>query len=208
MHELSASLEQLETRYNGKDFWSIVNHVKKDKIKDDELLAQIEHLSQKRFMERVSLTLGLPVGNLLECVLTIVALILAFLPGSGWILYLSALILLATLHPLAHYATGSFFGIRFTHYYLNGPARIEPTLRIDYASYLKASGKRRALMHASGVIGTVAAPLVVALIALIKGAGDAAFYLFILFLLLVVFELLTSIKSGDLMRARREYGYR
>lgn len=209
--DLKGKLKQFQTNYSGKDFWSIVNQVKKDRIEDDELLTQIEHIRRQKFMERIpisSFTLSVPAGNVLECILTIAALIMAFKTGSDRMLYVSAFILLATLHPLSHYAIGSLFGIRFTHYYLNGPARIEPTLRIDYLSYLKASGGKRALMHASGVIGTVAAPLVVALIALIKGIDNAAFYLFIMFLLLIVFELLTSTKSGDLMRAKREYGYR
>ncbi|HMB45274.1 MAG TPA: hypothetical protein VKL21_05585, partial [Candidatus Methanoperedens sp.] len=64
------------------------------------------------------------------------------------------------------------------------------------------------LMHASGVIGTLSAPLIVALIALDKGASGIAQNLFYLFLLLIVFELLTSTKIGDLMKAKREYGYR
>ncbi|MCZ7392244.1 MAG: hypothetical protein ABOK23_03740 [Candidatus Methanoperedens sp.] len=209
MHEdLKGKLKQLETRYSRKDFRDIIDQAKKDRIKDDELLAQIEHVSRQKFMERVSFTLGVPAGNVLDIVITIAALIMAFRTGSDWMLYLSALILLATLHPLSHYVTGSFFGIRFTHYYLNGPARIEPTLRIDYFTYLKAPGGKRALMHASGVVGTLAAPLILALIARIKGADGAAFNLFILFLLLVVFELLTSTRSGDLMRAMREYKYR
>ncbi|MCZ7372213.1 MAG: hypothetical protein O8C60_00910 [Candidatus Methanoperedens sp.] len=85
---------------------------------------------------------------------------------------------------------------------------IEPTLRIDHFLYLKASGKKRALMHVSGVIGTLAGPIISALIALMKGASAAAFNLCILFLLLIVFELLTSTRIGDLMKAKREYGYR
>ncbi len=206
--ELKERLAQLETSYNGKDFRDIVALVKKEKLNDDALLEQIENISQRRFREKVSLTLSVPAGNMLESVITIAAVVMAFRISPEWMLYLSALILMTTLHPLSHYATGSLVGIKFTHYYLNGPARIEPTLRIDYASYLKASGKRRALMHASGVIGTLAAPLIVAAIALNRGAGAAAGNLFILFLLLVVFELLTSTKIGDLMRARREYKFR
>ncbi len=208
MQELSARLKQLETGYSGKDFRAIVDAVKKERILDDELLRQIENISRRRFMEKVSFTLSIPAGNLLAGVITVAALILAFMAGSNWILYICAIILLATLHPLSHYVTGSLFNIRFTHFYLDGPARFEPTLRIDYLSYLKASGRKRALMHASGVVGTVIAPLIVALIALSKGADGAALKLFILFLLLVVFELLTSTKSGDLMRATREYRYR
>jgi hypothetical protein len=63
-------------------------------------------------------------------------------------------------------------------------------------------------MHLSGVLGTVAAPLVAALVAVYKGAHGAAFNLFILFLLLIIFEFLTSTKIGDLMKAKRKYGYR
>ncbi len=207
MHELSTKLKQLETGYSGKEFRALVDAVKKERIKDDGLLAQIENISRQRFMKKVSFALSIPVGNALAGIITVAALILAFTTGSDWMLYLSAVILLATLHPLSHYVTGSLFNIRFTHYYLDGPARIEPTLRIDYASYLKASGKKRAIMHASGVAGTIIATLIVAFIALNKGANAAAFYLFIFFLLLVVFELLTSTKSGDLMRAMREYRY-
>lgn len=209
MHDdLKGKLRQLESNYSGKDFRSIVALVKKDKINDDELLEQIENISQKRFREKVHFTLSVPAGNLLESVVTIAAVVMAFRISPEWMLYLSALILMTTLHPLSHYATGSLVGIKFTHYYLNGPARIEPTLRIDYSSYLKTSGRKRALMHVSGVIGTLAAPLVVALMALNKGANGIAVNLFVFFLLLIVFELLTSTKIGDLMRAKREYGYR
>ncbi|MFZ3166995.1 MAG: hypothetical protein WA130_05225 [Candidatus Methanoperedens sp.] len=211
MHnDLKERAKKLENNYNynGKEFLSIVNKIKKDKINDGELLTQIENLSRKRFEGKVSLTLGLFTGNLLEIIATIAAIVLAFRINTDWVLYLCVLILMATLHPLSHYLTGSLFGIRFTHYYLNGPARIEPTLRINYFSYLKAKGVKRALMHASGVIGTLAAPLIVALIALDKGALGVAMNLMYFFLLLIVFELLTSTKIGDLMKAKREYGYR
>jgi hypothetical protein len=236
--ELKERLRQLERSYNGKAFWGVINRVKRDRIKDDELLGLIASISQKRFREKVSFTLSVPLGNLLEIILTVAAIVLTFQENSNWMQsidfgfsisvgsptapvtlflvkvnsdwmpYISALVLLTTLHPLSHYLTGTLLGIRFTHYYLDGPARFEPTLKIDYFSYLKVSAKARALMHASGVIGTVIAPLIVAFIALSTGASAAASYLFILFLALIVFELLTSTKIGDLMRAKREYGYR
>jgi len=206
--ELKERLKKLENNYNGKEFLSIVNKVKKDRINDDEILMQIENISRKRFSEKVSLTVGLFTGNLLEITATIAAVVLAFQTDADWMLYIGTFILMASLHPLSHYLAGTLSGIRFTHYYLNGPARIEPTLRINYFSYLKAKGVKRALMHASGVIGTLAAPLIVALIALDKGALGVAMNLMYFFLLLIVFELLTSTKIGDLMKAKREYGYR
>ncbi len=206
--ELNNRLWQLAKDYDGKEFWGIVDQVKRDKIKDDELLGLIAGISQKRFRKEVSFTLSIQFGNLLELALTIAAIVLAFLVNSDWMLYISALVLLTTLHPLSHYLTGTLLGIKFVRYYLNGPAKFEPTLKIDYFSYLKASAKSRALMHASGVIGTLIGPLVATAIAASKGASGVAFNLLILFLLLIVFELLTSTKTGDLMRAKREYGYK
>ena len=50
MHdELKERLKKLENNYNGKEFLSIVNKVKKDRINDDELIEQIETISRKRF---------------------------------------------------------------------------------------------------------------------------------------------------------------
>lgn len=206
--ELKDKINALKTDYSVKVFREVVEIIKRERINDDMMLQDLEELNRKRFSERVRFTLGVPLGNMLEGAATIAVLFMVFLIDSEWMLYISALALMATLHPLAHYLTGALSGIRFTHYYLNGPAKVEPTLRIDQISYLKASGKQRALMHVSGVIGTVAAPLIAAIIAVNKGANAAALNLVVLFLLLIIFELLTSMKIGDLMKAKREYGYR
>ena len=205
--ELIERLNLLENSYSAKEFREIVSHVKKERSNDEALLGKIEKVSLGRFRKKVSFTLDVRTGNLLEGVVTVAAIIMALQSASNWILYLSALILMTTLHPLSHYLTGAISGIRFTHYYLNGPARVEPTLRIDYSSYLKTSGRKRALMHLSGVIGTVAAPLIVALIAVYRGENAASANLVYLFILLIVFELLTSTRIGDLMKAKREYRF-
>ncbi len=206
--ELRNRINTLKTDYSSKGFSEVVEIIKREKINDDLLLQDIEELSLKRFNERVRFTLNVPLGNLLEGAATIAILIMVFLIDSPWMLYISALVLMATLHPLSHYLTGALSGIRFTHYYLNGPAKVEPTLRIDHVSYLKASGKQRAFMHISGVLGTLAAPIIASAIAVYKDAPTVAFNLFIFFFMLIVFELLTSTKIGDLMKAKREYGYR
>ncbi|VVB97583.1 Uncharacterised protein [uncultured archaeon] len=206
--ELKEKLKLIENKYDGKAFQAIINIVKKDKVGDEEMLDLIEKISQKKFREKVSFSFSVFGGNMMELIVTVAAIALAFQGGADWMLYIAALVLMTTLHPLSHYIIGSLLGIKFTHYYLNGPARIEPTLRINYFTYLKAPARSRALMHMSGVIGTVAAPLIPALIAISKGAAGAAANLGILFLLLIVFELLTSTRIGDLMRAKREYGFK
>lgn len=209
MHEeLREKLKKIEKNYNGKDFQAIIHHAKTNRIKDDSLLAQIESISLKNFIGTNRITMSVPAGNSLEILGTLIAFGIAIQINSEWIFYISTLVLMATLHPLSHYLAGALYGIRFTHYYLNGPARVEPTLRIDYSSYLKANGGKRAIMHLSGVIGTVAAPLIAAFLAFEKGEPSAAFNLVIIFLFLIVFELLTSTKIGDLMKAKREYGFR
>jgi len=205
--ELRTRISTLKTDYNGKGFREVVDIIKREKINDDRMLQDLEELSLKRFNERVRFTLNVPLGNLLEGAATIAVLVMVFLIGSDWMLYISTLALMTTLHPLAHYLTGALSGIRFTHYYLNGPAKVEPTLRIDHISYLKASGKKRALMHLSGVLGTLAAPIIASMIAVYKGAPVVAFNLLFFFLILIVFELLTSLKIGDLMKAKREFEY-
>ncbi len=206
--ELISRIKDLKSNYSGRVFRDVVESIKRNKINDDEMLKDLEDLSRNRFEKMVRFTLNVSLGNLLEGTATIAVLIMIFLIDSDWMLYISVPLLMTTLHPLSHYFTGSLSGIRFTHYYLNGPAKIEPTLRIDYSSYLKAPAKQRALMHLSGVLGTVAAPLIAALFAVYKGAYGAIFILGIIFLLLIIFELLTSMKIGDLMKAKREYGYR
>ena len=85
MHdELKAELKNIETSYNGKNFQAIVNKAKKEKITDDELLGLIEKTSRKRFGEKVSFTLNVTLGNLLEAILTIAAIILAIQAISNW----------------------------------------------------------------------------------------------------------------------------
>jgi len=63
-------------------------------------------------------------------------------------------------------------------------------------------------MHVSGAIGTIAAPLFPAAVAMYKGALDVALNLFIFFIFLIIFELLTSTRTGDMMKVKREIGYR
>src|SRR5439155_23826878 len=41
-------------------------------------------------------------------------------------------------------------GIRFIGWFLDGPTRLQPGLKIDYASYLRTPARRRAWMHAAG----------------------------------------------------------
>ncbi len=73
---------------------------------------------------------------------------------------------MTALHPLSHALVAWLFGIRFHFYFLNGPALVEPTLKVDYASYVKTSSKKRALFHFAGVVNSVLVTLLVLLVSL------------------------------------------
>ena len=67
----------------------------------------------------------------------------AFIAGAGVLIY--------GTHGLAHWVVGRLVGIRFTHVFLGG-------VKTDYGSYLRASPRTRAVMHASGAVVTMALP--------------------------------------------------
>jgi hypothetical protein len=83
-------------------------------------------------------------------------------PGWGAVLVVGAAAGLAgSVHGPAHWVAGRLAGIRFLAYYLDGPLRIQPGLKVEYASYLRASPRGRAIMHAAGALATKVAPFAV-----------------------------------------------
>ena len=117
-----------------------------------------------------------------------------------------------TLHDLAHWAVGRLVGIRFLWYFLDGPTRVQPGLKIDYASYLRTSPGARAWMHASGAIASKIAPFAVfaPLYLAHRGAGYDLFPAWSLWGILAigVVQLLTDIlfstRTSDWKKFRRE----
>ncbi len=161
-------------------FWRVVLEAKKNPAIVDELGDRIGDIDQKAFKKWAWLSVSITIGHIIELIGTAIALALLYIGLTtatnlgGVSLVLSALILSATLHPFAHYLVGKWQGIDFTFYFPNGPALIEPTIKIDYASYLRAPAKGRVLMHLAGPIATSAAPLGVLVLGLIFGAQTLA----------------------------------
>jgi hypothetical protein len=79
----------------------------------------------------------------------------------GLMLLVAAGGLSVTLHDPAHWLVGRLRGIRFDSYFLDGPFRIQPGIKIDYGSYLRASPTARAWMHAAGAVASKVAPFAV-----------------------------------------------
>jgi hypothetical protein len=111
----------------------------------------------------------------------------------------------ATTHGLAHLAVGTFVGIDFTDWFVDLPKRPQPGFKIDYASYLRASPRQRAWMHAAGAIATKLTPFLVIPYAVAIGTDTwAVLVLFALGVVQILFDLLYSVRASDWKKFRRE----
>lgn len=187
-------------------FWKLVDAAKRDKNFAEKFADRIADIDRKAFKNRAWFTVSLTLGHAVELLGVIlgIALLIAGLfyldgAGAGISVILAAAIFSATLHPFAHYVVGRTQGIKFSYYFPDGPALIEPTLKIDYASYLRASAKGRALMHLAGPISTSLGPFVVLVLSAIYGIGRiylAVVLLILLFMASSEFVPLIAIKLG------------
>jgi hypothetical protein len=155
-------------------FWRLVGRVKREPALARHWAPDIGRIDRKAFERRVRFQAPVWIGNLL--LLSATAALVALVPVAlamardapqpeavlpGILVVLSGLGLTATVHDPAHWITGRLQGIRFIAYYLNGPFVIEPAIKIDYETYIKAEPGGRALMHASGALASKAAPFAV-----------------------------------------------
>jgi hypothetical protein len=113
--------------------------------------------------------------------------------------------LLGGTHDLAHWVIGRVVGIRFTELFIARPSRPQPGIKINYATYLRASARALAWMHASGALVTKVVPF--ALIPLAVAAQAPRWVAVILALLEVVqvaTDVLFSTTTSDWKRFKRE----
>jgi hypothetical protein len=153
-------------------FWRLVGRVKAEPQLAEHWADVVGRIDRKAFEGRVGFRLPVRMGNLVLGAGSIVLVVLVPLgvglarrdpesPVAGLLALAAAGGLSATVHDLAHWAAGRAAGIRFSHYFLDGPLRIQPGLKIEYASYLRASPEARARMHAAGAVASKVAPFAV-----------------------------------------------
>jgi hypothetical protein len=156
-------------------FWGLVRKVKQEPRLAEHWADVVGRIDRKVFEGRVRPSFPVWFGNgvlmvgtaVLVAVVEVVAIRLAegsSEAGDTWAGILAVAAaggLSATAHDLAHWLVGRAVGIRFTRYYLDGPLRIQPGLKIDYASYLRAAPGERAAMHAAGAVASKLAPFAV-----------------------------------------------
>jgi hypothetical protein len=110
-----------------------------------------------------------------------------------------------TTHGLAHLAVGTFMGIDFTDWFVDLPKRPQPGFKIDYSSYLRASPRQRAWMHAAGAIATKLTPFLVIPYAVAIGTETwAVLVLLALGVVQILTDVLYSVRASDWKKFRRE----
>lgn len=203
MKEIESELDRIEEAVlkgnyslGEMGFWRIVTKVKKDPELIHKFADQIGRIDQAFFRAKAPISVSIKLGNFIEIVTTLFVIVILYRLLSSGIytgiaLLAGTFVLMATLHPLAHCAVGRIFGIKFTFYFPDGPALIEPTLKTDYASYLRTPPIKRALMHAAGpLISTLVIIIALGIAIAVKAPSWTSWLLLGLLIFNIVFETL------------------
>jgi hypothetical protein len=206
-------------------FWRLVRQVKRDPALARHWAENVGRIYRVAFERWIRPRFPVWLGN--AVLLAGTAVLVAFVPVAtalagdaaepepalpGLMLLVAAGGLSVTLHDLAHWVVGRLAGIRFTSYFLDGPTRVQPGLKTDYASYLRVSPRARAWMHASGAIASKIAPFAVFLAVYLphRSAGYDLFPSWSLWAVLgigliqIFTDAVYSTRHGDWKKFRRE----
>lgn len=158
-----ADLRKIESGFHdGKPpmgFWKVVEKVKMSNIRAEDIIAKIAEIDAESFRKRHR-HLDTRAGSVLAGLLTLLGVLVVYEGASSYVeivhgLFVVGIVMVIIgIHPLVHIAVGRYYGIEFLFYFLNGSLRIEPSIKIEYDSYLRASPKGKAIMHLSGVTAT------------------------------------------------------
>ncbi|MGH2772340.1 MAG: hypothetical protein ACRDIU_04290 [Actinomycetota bacterium] len=210
-----AALERGES-LKGTGFWKAVSLAKQDPGIAAKYGSQIAEIDRRAFEQAVRLRVPAAVGTAaltLGSLAGIVAVLGAGAVGApvvrtGLFLAGTAAVLVCT-HSLTHWAVGRLMGMRFTHYFLGGPKPPRPGVKVDYATYLAASPRQRAIMHASGAVVTKLVPFALFPLALSAQIYPWASYgLLALGAAQIATDAAFSTKNSDWMKFRRELALR
>jgi hypothetical protein len=194
-------------------FWRAVTTVKRRRELVDRFAERVARVDRGTFRGRVPLVLPAPVGIVLLVVGAAAGLLALWIaasfdhPRRELAVLLGMGFLLASTHDLAHLATGTLWGIRFTDWFI-APPMPQPGLKLDYASYLRATPARRAWMHASGAIVSKIVPFGVVPYALAIGCDTWCIAILLAVgVVSIVTDVLFSVRTSDWKKFRREMRY-
>src|SRR6266576_3098461 len=167
LSRIEAAVDAGETDASRLGLWKIVRQIKLDPMLSEHWAKQVGRIDRKLFEARVRPRFRVWFGNgVLAAGVIVGGAAIGYAVScdnptvKGILLLASGLILSASVHDPAHYIVGRLVGIRFLWYFLNGPARIQPGLKTDYATYLRTPPSSRAAMHAAGAVASKLAPLI------------------------------------------------
>lgn len=233
--EISEKLEKIKESVDKGDFnaikelgfYKIVSEVKKSKELSNKFADIIGEIDYKFFDSRIKFKIPFSTGTAIELILALISLFVLYFavktePGiaEAVLFLLSALLIMTALHPVSHAIAGKAFGIKMHFYFLNGPLLIEPTLKTDYGSYVKAEPMKRAIFHLAGAINSTVTTFFVFLVAfLTKSANISVILTFLWFAFTAFSEIVPLIvvklgikkiifadfRKSDSYRALREY---
>jgi hypothetical protein len=190
-------------------FWRAVAAVKRRGDLVERYASRIATIDRETFRRRVRLAFPVTLGIIALDVALFGGLVLLAIAIGVPHPWRELLVLAATgaldvaTHGLAHLAVGTFAGIGFTDWFVSLPK--PPGFKTDYASYLRASPRQRAWMHAAGAIATKLTPFLVIPYALaIDTDAWAVLAILTLGIVQVVTDLLFSVRASDWKKFRRE----
>ncbi len=194
-------------------FWRAVAAVKQDPGSVEQFADRIGAIDQAAFRGWARILLPLRFGTMLAVAGTIAgAGIIALSPTmpewSGFLFLAGTGALIGATHGLGHLAVGKIGGIRFLGWFV-GRGRPQPGVKTDYATYLRATPKARAWMHASGAVVTKTIPFLLVPVALAMPAIPSwvSVVLVLLGIAQVITDVIWSTKSSDWAKYKREMKY-
>jgi hypothetical protein len=194
----------------GTGFWPAVAQLRANgvlAVRYGDRVAAIDRRAFERGVRmRVAIGTGIAIlvaGTVAGIAGLVLASKLENVPQAVVILASFGLLLLST-HSLAHFVVGRAVGIRFTHVFVAGRPP-EPGVKTDYASYLRTTPAKRALMHASGAVVSKIVPfaLVPVVFAMHAWPGDAWILLGV-GAVTIATDIFISTRISDWKKVRRE----
>ncbi|GMQ92710.1 MAG: hypothetical protein BMS9Abin12_0187 [Acidimicrobiia bacterium] len=194
-------------------FWRAVAAVKREPALIDQFADRIGAIDKAGFAAWAWLVVPIWIGTMLAVVGTLVGLSLIsssalITSWSGFVFLAGTGVLIMTTHGLGHLVAGFVGGIRFSAWFIGG-GRPQPGVKTDYATYLRATPRSRAWMHASGALVTKAIPFLLLPPALLITTIPT--WVSVVLIVLGVAQIITdaawSTKSSDWAKFKREMRY-
>jgi len=169
LKEIEKEVEKGNLKLKELNFWEIVYKAKLDRNIANMFGKKIADINKKVFEKRWKLKFKPILGVCLLLVISLITIYFYFLIEDHFYfsLYLpiASFILSASLHVPVQYLIGRILGIKFIYIYprgiymferhSKGKIKIEPALKLDLESYLKASSIKRLIFHISGPALTI-----------------------------------------------------